>query len=134
MRLSSSPANALQVAVALEGCQRLEEIQQLVRAFATLLGYHRFALFSISASEEGVVEHLYWLEGEWLESGEAVDLHAYMRECPMAMHIRERDQPSSGAKRLALLASSTVSFAILRGRADMACRYPSMGRWDWRGR
>ncbi|MGN5112310.1 PA1136 family autoinducer-binding transcriptional regulator [Aeromonas jandaei] len=93
MRLSSSPANALQVAVALEGCQRLEEIQQLVRAFATPLGYHRFALFSISASEEGVVEHLYWLEGEWLESGEAVDLHAYMRECPMAMHIRERDQP-----------------------------------------
>lgn len=61
MRLSSSPANALQVAVALEGCQRLEEIQQLVRAFATPLGYHRFALFSISASEEGVVEHLYWL-------------------------------------------------------------------------
>ena len=40
-----------------------------------------------------MVEHLYWLEGEWLESGEVVDLHAYMRECPMAMHIRERDQP-----------------------------------------
>ena len=63
MRLSSSPANALQVAVALEGCQRLEEIQQLVRTFAAPLGYHRFARFSISASEEGVREHLFWREG-----------------------------------------------------------------------
>lgn len=82
----------LQLASAIEVCDNLHEIQDKVRAFSKQFGYDRFALFSISATLDGIIEHIYWIEGEWFENG-SIDAHTYMRRCPVTRHILEVNEP-----------------------------------------
>lgn len=71
----------------------LTAIQAAVRAVARPLGYDRIVLFSITAHRDELVERIYWIEGDWFETGEAVDAITYMRRCPVTRHVLDTDQP-----------------------------------------
>ncbi|MFL1465544.1 PA1136 family autoinducer-binding transcriptional regulator [Marinobacter sp. HN1S83] len=83
----------LRTALAIEGCESLQAIQDAVRAFAGPLGYDRFILFSASSTLDGIVERIYWVEGDWFGSGEAIDAQTYVRRCPVTRNILEVCQP-----------------------------------------
>jgi len=44
-------------------------------------------LFSASTASEEVVEHIYWVEGNWFDNGQAVDAETYVRHCPVTRHL-----------------------------------------------
>ena len=64
-----------------------------VRAFASPLGYDRFVLYSATASKDEVIDHLYWVEGDWFGEGSTVDARTYLQRCPVSHHILETDRP-----------------------------------------
>lgn len=78
---------------AIEGSGDLASIQRDVRALVRPLGYDRIVLFSITAQRDELVERVYWVEGDWFETGEAVDALTYIRRCPVTRHVLETDQP-----------------------------------------
>lgn len=85
--------DALRAALSLESCQSLAAIQDAVRAAATPYGYDRYVFYSASATNDEIVERIYWLEGEWFADGEAIDAEGYMRRCPVTHHILAADRP-----------------------------------------
>lgn len=87
------PDAAFRAALALEGSNSLPAIQDRVRAFAAPLGYDRFVLFSATAEREGLVESIYWREGDWLGDGVSIDADAYIRRCPVTRHIFDARAP-----------------------------------------
>ncbi|ACB96114.1 PA1136 family autoinducer-binding transcriptional regulator [Beijerinckia indica] len=92
--MSSAPVEAaFNTALAIEGGDSLSVIQDRIRAFAGPLGYDRFVLFTASAAREDVVERIYWVEGDWFGTGEAVDALTYIRRCPVNRHILEVSEP-----------------------------------------
>lgn len=84
---------AFRAALAIEGSAGLPAIQEAVRAFARPLGYDRFVLFSASAAQDDEVDRIYWVEGDWFDSGEAVDAETYVRRCPMTRHVLQASEP-----------------------------------------
>lgn len=78
---------------AIEGSGDLASIQRDVRALVRPLGYDRIVLFSITAQRDELVERVYWVEGDWFETGKAVDALTYIRRCPVTRHVLETDQP-----------------------------------------
>lgn len=80
-------------ALAIEGAKSLTTIKNEVRAFSAPLGYDRFVLFSASAAQDGFVERMYWVEGDWFGTGEPVDAETYVRRCPMTRHVLENNEP-----------------------------------------
>lgn len=68
-------------------------VTDLVRAWCRPHGYDRFVLWSAAARAEDVIGRLYWVEGEWFDSGEAVDAETYLRRCPVNQHLFETEQP-----------------------------------------
>lgn len=93
--MSHAPAQAaFDAALAIESGDEMSAIQDGVRGFAAPLGYDRFVLFSAStAAREEVVERIYWIEGDWFGTGEAVDAVTYVRRCPMTRHILDASEP-----------------------------------------
>lgn len=85
--------DAIRAAVSIEGCQSLTAIQDAVRTFAKPYGYDRYVLYSASSTIEGIVERIYWVEGDWFGDGEAVGAITYIRRCPVTRHILEADEP-----------------------------------------
>lgn len=81
---------AFQTALAIEGARSLAAIQDAVRAFGGRLGYDRFVLFSASPAQDGVIERIYWVEGNWFASGVSADAETYVRHCPMTRHVLEK--------------------------------------------
>ena len=77
----------------IEASDDLASIQQAVRALIRPLGYDRVVLFSIAAQQDELVERVYWVEGNWFDSGEAVDALTYVRRCPVTRHVLDTDQP-----------------------------------------
>lgn len=84
---------AFRSALVIEGAESLAAIEDEVRAFARPLGYDRFVLFSASATQDEVVERIYWVEGDWFGDGESVDAETYVRRCPVTRHILEAREP-----------------------------------------
>lgn len=85
---------AFDAALAIEGGEEMSAIQVAIRDFAAPLGYDRFVLFAAStAAREEVAERIYWVEGDWFGTGEAVDAVTYARRCPMTRHIFEVSEP-----------------------------------------
>ena len=86
--MSDGPAEtAMRAALEIETARTLESIKKSVRGFATPYGYDRFVLFSASTASEEVVEHIYWVEGDWFDNGQAVDAETYVRHCPVTRHL-----------------------------------------------
>jgi len=86
--VSDGPAEtAMRAALEIETARTLESIKKSVRGFATPYGYDRFVLFSASTASEEVVEHIYWVEGDWFDNGQAVDAETYVRHCPVTRHL-----------------------------------------------
>lgn len=85
--------DAFAAALAIEGSKSLTAIQTAVRRFAEPIGYDRFILFSASTTLDGIVEQIYWVEGDWFGNGETVDVTNYVRHCPVTHHILKANEP-----------------------------------------
>ena len=96
-----SAQQAFRSALAIEVADSLAAIKDEVRAFAGPLGYDRFVLFSASATQDEVVERIYWVEGDWFGGGESVDAETYVRRCPVTRHILEAREPFFWTKTMA---------------------------------
>jgi len=84
---------AFAAALAIEGSDSLASIRDRVRDVAAPLGYDRTLLFSASTARDEVVDRVYWVEGDWFGTGEAVDAATYARRCPVTRHILEVREP-----------------------------------------
>ncbi len=93
--------HAFRSALVIEGAESLAAIEDEVRAFAGPLGCDRFVLFSASATQDEVVERIYWVEGDWFGDGEGVDAETYVRRCPVTRHILEAREPFFWTKTIA---------------------------------
>lgn len=74
-------------------------LARAVRAFAKPLGYDRYVLYSSMPSRRELIAVLYWVEGDWFDSGQPVDARTYLRACPVNHHILETDRPFFWTKR-----------------------------------
>jgi len=101
MTESVTVQQAFRSALMIEGAESLAAIEIEVRAFARPLGYDRFVLFSASATQDEVVERIYWVEGDWFGDGESVDAETYIRRCPVTRHILEAREPFFWTKTIA---------------------------------
>lgn len=70
----------------LERCETFNAAQAIVRAFAKPWGYNRFVLYSATPTRDGVIDHLFWVEGDWFGDGSEVDKTSYLRRCPITQH------------------------------------------------
>ena len=89
---------ALPTALRIERSPSLPEIRAAIRDFASPLGYDRFVLFSASARQGGVVDRIYWVEGDWF-GDEGFDAETYIRQCPVTRHVLETRAPFFWTKR-----------------------------------
>ncbi|WP_434028036.1 PA1136 family autoinducer-binding transcriptional regulator [[Pseudomonas] boreopolis] len=85
--------DALSSALAIERCRRMSDIHERVRTTGHQWGYDRFVLYSASGLDEGAVEQIYWVDGDWLGTGEAVDMETYIRHCPVTRHVAAATEP-----------------------------------------
>lgn len=88
-----APEAVFRSALAIEGARTFSVIENEVRAFAAPLGYDRFLLFSVSAARDDETDGVYWVEGDWLGTGEPVDAQTYVRRCPVTRHVLETHEP-----------------------------------------
>lgn len=79
--------------VAIERSAEMDALRGAVRAFAGPLGYDRFVLYAAPAAGEGIVEELFWLEGDWFGEGGEVEPKTYLARCPVNRHVLETDHP-----------------------------------------
>lgn len=77
---------------AIEASSDVGFIQETVRTLMRPRGYDRIVMFSITAQRDELVERIYWVEGNWFESGEAVDAVTYIRHCPVTRHVLDTNQ------------------------------------------
>lgn len=79
--------------VAIERSAEMDALRGAVRAFAGPLGYDRFVLYAAPPAGEGIVEELFWLEGDWFGEGREVEPKTYLARCPVNRHVLETDHP-----------------------------------------
>lgn len=92
--MSSSTPSALASTVAsIERSAEIDALRSLVRAFARPMGYDRFVLYTAPPAEEGLIDQLLWVEGDWFGSGMDVDAQIYLARCPMNHHVLETERP-----------------------------------------
>ena len=81
---------------AIERSADLDALRDAVRRFASPFGYDRFVLYTSPASgsgpDDGIVEHLLWVEGDWLH-GRQMEPKTYLAQCPVNRHVLETDLP-----------------------------------------
>lgn len=124
---------ALEAAIAIEGCQSLTAIQTAVRRFAERLGYDRFVLFSVSATLDGIVERIYWFEGNWFDNGKEVDASTYARHCPVTHHILKASEPFFWTKVVGRNGESYRIVRTPRGVGTHGLQVPIFGRFGLEG-
>lgn len=76
----------------IEQSQTLEVVQDIVRAFVKPWGYDRFVLYAATPTRDGVIDHLFWVEGDWFGDGAEVDKETYLRRCPVTQHSLATDE------------------------------------------
>ena len=79
--------------VAIERGADMDALRRLVRAFAGPLGFDRFILYAAPLSGDDIVEHLLWMEGDWVREGSGLDPETYLARCPVNRHVLETDHP-----------------------------------------
>ncbi|MBQ0725799.1 MAG: autoinducer binding domain-containing protein [Thalassolituus oleivorans] len=125
--------DALTAAIAIEACQSLTAIQTAVRRFAGQLGYDRFVLFSASATLDGIVEQMYWIEGDWFDDGREVDALTYARHCPVTHHILKISEPFFWTKEVGCQGESYRVVQTPRGKGIHGLQVPIFGRLGLEG-
>lgn len=123
----------LEIALAVENSKCLTEVQHHLRRFAQELGYDRFVLFSASASLDGLVEHIYWLEGAWFEDNNPLDAETYIRHCPATQHITQQDEAFFWTKTMTSQGEWYRIVAKPRGSGVHGLQVPIFGRTGLQG-
>lgn len=108
-------------------------VRDAVRAHAAPLGYDRFVLYSASPAKDGILDHLYWVEGDWFGEGEAVDAATYVRRCPVTRHILETEDPFFWTKSGRKGVETYRVVASPRGSGLHGLQVPVFGRGGLRG-
>lgn len=124
---------ALDVAIAIERCQSLTAIQTAVRRFAQRLGYDRFVMFSASATLDGIVERIYWFEGNWFDSDIEIDASTYARHCPVTHHILKATEPFFWTKLKGCEGNRYQIGLTPRGEGTHGLQIPIFGRFGLEG-
>ena len=119
--------DAARAVAAIEGSSALETLQDLVREYALPLGYDRFVLYSATTERDEVVDHLFWLEGDWFGEGGEVDAETYLARCPVTRHVLETDEPFFWSKTGGPGAETYRVVAIPRGRGIHGLQVPIFG-------
>ncbi len=119
--------SAFRSALVIEGAGTPAAIEDEVRAFAQPLGYDRFVLFSASASQDEVVERIYWVEGNWFGDDESVDADTYVRRCPVTRHILEAREPFFWSKTPSKTGDRYRVVCLPRGRGIHGLQVPVFG-------
>ena len=87
---------AVAAIAAIERSADMDALRENVRVFAGPLGYDRFVLYTApppgEGPEDGLVEDLLWVEGDWLH-GSKLEPKAYLARCPVNRHVLETDRP-----------------------------------------
>jgi LuxR family transcriptional regulator (chaperone HchA-associated) len=114
-------------ALVIEGAESVAAIEAEVRAVAAPLGYDRFVLFSASATQDEVVERIYWVEGDWFGDGESVDAETYVRHCPVTRHILESREPFFWTKTIGKEGELYKIVRLPRGQGIHGLQIPVFG-------
>lgn len=81
---------------AIERSADMDALRESVRVFAGPLGYDRFVLYTApppgNGPDDGIVEHLLWVEGDWVGDSR-LEPKAYLARCPVNRHMLETDRP-----------------------------------------
>ena len=78
---------------AIERSTDMDALNRSVRAIAGPLGYDRFILYAAPLAGDGIVERLFWMEGDWMGEGSDLDAQTYLARCPVNRHVLETDHP-----------------------------------------
>lgn len=124
---------ALDIAMAIEGYKSPAAIHTAVRRFAKPLGYDRFVLFSAKATLEGIVEQIYWIEGDWFDDGGEIDASTYARHCPVTRHILNTREPFFWTKWVGSKGESYQVVRTPRGEGIHGLQIPIFGRFGLEG-
>lgn len=71
--------------------ETLSLVQDIVRMMAKPWGYNRFVLYGATPTRDGLIDHLFWVEGDWFGDGSVVDKETYLRRCPITRHSLATD-------------------------------------------
>lgn len=77
----------------LEESHSFSTVQDIVRQRAHFYGYDKIVFFSAHSTLDGIIERIYWIEGDWFDDGENIDAATYIKYCPITRHIIETDRP-----------------------------------------
>jgi len=111
----------------IETARDLSAIEATVRRMAKPFGYDSFVLFSASTALDDLVEHIYWVEGDWFGDQSNVDAETYVRHCPVTRHILETDEPFFWTKTQAPSGEKYRVVKIPRGSGIHGLQVPVFG-------
>lgn len=122
-----------QLVAQIEHSETLETVQDSVRAFVKPWGYDRFVLYSATPTREGVIDHLFWVEGDWFGDGSAIDKATYLRRCPITQHSLSTDDAFFWSKSGSRGEESYRIVAVPRGSAIHGLQVPVFGQNGLKG-
>lgn len=76
-----------------------DTITGLARKVAEARGYDMALVYAIEGGHDLPEDAIYWLEGDWFGTGEAVNPRSYLARCPVNRHVLHSDQPFFWSKR-----------------------------------
>ncbi len=91
----------------LEESHSFSTVQDIVRQRAHFYGYDKIVFFSAHSTLDGIIERIYWIEGDWFDDGENIDAATYIKYCPITRHIIETDRPFFWTKNLTSIENNT---------------------------
>lgn len=54
-------------------------------------GYDKIVFFLVYFMFDGIIECIYWIEGDWFDDGENIDVVIYIKYCFIICYIIEMD-------------------------------------------
>lgn len=103
------------------------EVTGLCRAAAGEFGYDMFIVYAITPDADLDDDAIYWLDGDWFGSGEALDARTYLSRCPMNRHILHSDHPFFWSKRRASGGPEYQMVSETRGAGPHGLQVPIFG-------
>lgn len=103
------------------------EITGLCRTIAAPFGYDMFVVYAIEPDADLAEDAIYWLEGDWFGSGQALDARTYLSRCPMNRHVLHSDQPFFWSKRSGEDGDDYLVVSQPRGSAPHGLQVPIFG-------
>lgn len=77
----------------LEESKSFSTVQDIVRQRAHFYGYDKIVFFSTHSTLDGIIERIYWIEGNWFYNENNIDAATYIKHCPITRHIIETNRP-----------------------------------------